>query len=322
MKHCNTEDNRRSMRRLVGRGLFALLLGASPLVLAESQPLVDVEWIKANSCNEDVRVLDIRNGLDGGSRTDYLRGHIPCAVYTDYLKDGWRAKDKNGVPGQLAPVDKLEKLIGGLGIGKDTHVVIAPAGKNALDMGSATRMYWTFKVLGHDNVSILNGGLAAYTKDEKNPLAKGNEQPEAQTFTAEVREEMIVDKDDVKAAIEKGTVIVDNRPHDQYVGINRHPKAARNGTIPGAENLPENWLTENNGGSFRDVATLKQLYALAEVPTQGDQINFCNTGHWASLGWFASHELLGNKDAKVYDGSLVEWTQDESAPLEQKIKLQ
>ena len=322
MKHYNTAHTRRSMQRLAGPGLFALLLGASPLALADSQPLVDVEWIKANSCNDGVRVLDIRNELDGGSRTDYLREHIPCAVYTDYMKDGWRAKDKNGVPGQLAPVDKLETLIGGLGIGNDTHVVIAPAGKNALDMGSATRMYWTFKVLGHDQVSILNGGLAAYTKDEKNPLAKGNERPEPQTFTAKVRDEMIVDKDGVKAAIEQGTVLVDNRPNDQFIGINRHPKSARNGTIPGAENLPENWLTENNGGSFRDVDSLKQLYALAEVPTQGAQINFCNTGHWASLGWFASHELLGNSDAKVYDGSMVEWSQDESAPMDRKIKLQ
>lgn len=322
MKNCNHENALHPMRRSAAAGLFALLLGAGSMALADNQPLVDVDWIKANSCSDGVRVLDIRNRLDGGSRTDYLRGHIPCAAYTDYLKDGWRAKDKNGVPGQLAPVDKLEKLIGGLGIGNDTRVVIAPAGKNALDMGSATRMYWTFKVLGHDKVSILNGGLAAYSKDKKNPLSKGNEQPAPQTFTANVREEMIIGKNDVKAAMEQGTLLVDNRPHDQFIGINRHPKATRNGTIPGAENLPENWLTENNGGSFRDVETLKQLYALAEVPTDGAQINFCNTGHWASLGWFASHEILGNSDAKVYDGSMVEWTQDESAPLEQTIKLQ
>jgi thiosulfate/3-mercaptopyruvate sulfurtransferase len=308
--------------RLAAAGLVALLLGIGNAAWADAEPLVDVDWIKANSCADKVRVLDIRNDLDGGSRTDYLRGHIPCSVYTDYLKGGWRAEDKNKVPGQLASVDKLEALIGGLGIGNETHVVIVPAGKNALDMGSAARMYWTFKVLGHDSVSILNGGLAAYTKDEKNPLAKGSEQPEPQTFNAKVREEMIVDKDDVKAAVEAGTLLVDNRPHDQYVGINRHPKAARSGTIPNAENLPENWLTDNNGGSFRDVETLKKLYALAEVPTDGAQINFCNTGHWAALGWFASHELLGNDEAKVYDGSMLEWSGDASAPMEQKVSFQ
>jgi thiosulfate/3-mercaptopyruvate sulfurtransferase len=313
---------RRPTISLAAAGLLTLMLGVGNSAWAATEPLVDVDWIKANSCADNVRVLDIRNELDGGSRTDYLRGHIPCAVYTDYLKGGWRAEDKNKVPGQLAPTDKLETLIGGLGIDNDTHVVIVPAGKNALDIGSAARMYWTFKVLGHDEVSLLDGGLAAYTKDEKNPLAKGSEQPESRTFKADVREEMLVDKEDVQAALEAGTLLVDNRPHDQYIGINRHPNAARKGTIPGAENLPENWLTDNNGGSFRDAETLRKLYALAEVPTEGPQINFCNTGHWAALGWFASHELLGNEDAKVYDGSMVEWSNDADRPMEQKVTLE
>ncbi len=282
---------------------------------------MDVEWIKANSCGEGVRVLDIRNSLDGGSQTDYLRGHIPCAVYTDYMKDGWRAADQNKTPGQLAPTGNLEKLIGGLGIGNATHVVIVPAGKNALDMGSATRIYWTFKVLGHDNVSILNGGLAAYTKDEKNKLEKGNNKPEAVAFKADLRADMLVSKEDVKAAMGNGVTLVDNRPNDQYIGINRHPKAKRSGTIPGSLNLPENWMTDNNGGSFRDGDTLKKLYALANVPTEGEVITFCNTGHWASLGWFAEHELMGNQQAKLYDGSMVEWSADESLPMEQKAKF-
>lgn len=307
------------LQRFITTGVAVAAIGLSGAAWAAAQPLVDVAWIKANSCNDGVRVLDIRNALDGGSQTDYLRGHIPCAVHTDYLKDGWRVADKNKTPGQLPPADQLEKLIGGLGIGNDTQVVIVPAGKDALDMGSATRMFWTFKVLGHDNVSILNGGLAAYTKDEKNPLEKGNNKPEAVAFKASLRQEMLVGKEEMKAAMEKGVTLVDNRPNDQYIGINRHPKAKRNGTIPGARNLPENWMTENNGGTFRDAETLKKLFAVAEVPTEGEVITFCNTGHWASLGWFAEHELLGNQQAKLYDGSMVEWSADESLPIEQKV---
>lgn len=296
------------------------LLGFSGLASA-AQPLVDVDWVKSHSCDQGVRVLDIRNPLDGGSQTDYLRGHIPCAVYTNYLKGGWRAADKHKTPGQLAPVDKLEKLIGGLGIGNDTHVVVVHAGKNALDMGSATRVYWTFKVLGHDNVSILNGGLAAYSKDPKNKLEKGNKKPQPATFKANLRQDMLVGKDEVRAAMGNGTLLVDNRPNNQYIGINRHGKSKRNGTIPGAVNLPESWLTQNNGGAFRDTASLRKLYSLAKVPTDGEQITFCNTGHWASLGWFASHELLGNDKARMYDGSMVEWSADDSLPMEVKAKF-
>jgi thiosulfate/3-mercaptopyruvate sulfurtransferase len=201
-------------------------------------------------------------------------------------------------------------------------VVIYSAGKNALDMGSSTRVFWTFKVLGHDNVSILNGGYAAYTANKKNKIQRGNNKPNPTTFTAHLRKDMIATKAEVEKAKQEGYLLVDNRPHDQYMGINRHPKAKRNGTIPGAVNLPESWLTDNNGGEFRSAAELKKLYAVAHVPTHGKQITFCNTGHWASLGWFASAELLGDKHVKLYDGSMVEWSADKSLPMEDKVKVQ
>lgn len=282
-------------------------------------PLVDVDWIKANSCNDDVRVLDIRNELDGGSRTEYLKGHIPCAVYTDYLKGGWREGVKK-VPGQLPPTTKIAKLIGDLGIDNDTHVVIYHHGKNAVDTGSATRVYWTFNVLGHENVSILNGGYLGYIADEKNPIEKGNNKVEAKTFDANLQNDMLATAADVKAAIGDGEMqLVDLRPQHQFVGINRHPKSTRNGTIPSAKNLPESWMTVNGGGAFRNADELTKLYALAEVDPSGAQINFCNTGHWASLGWFVSSEIMGNEGAKLYDGSMVEWTAIADMPMERAV---
>lgn len=292
-----------------------------------AEPLVDVDWVKANIGKPNVVFLDVRGKLAGKSKADYLRGHIPGAVWTNYLKDGWRAKDKGGTPGQLAPVAKLEALIGGLGIDNNTHVVVVPQGGKALDMGTGTRVYWTFKVLGHDKVSLLNGGMAAYgavdkkTKKPVNPMEKGAVKPTPKTFKATLRKDMIVSKADIQGAIKDGTAIVDNRPHSQFIGVNRHKLAKRNGTIPGAVNVPESWMTVNGGGVFRPSAQLASLYKAAGVGTKGKQINFCNTGHWASLGWFVSHELLGNKDVKMYDGSMLEWSADKALPIEQKIKL-
>lgn len=306
-------------RSLIMTASAATLLFASGVASAAAQPLVDAAWVKQHSCDSNVRVLDIRNALDGHSVTDYLRGHIPCAVYSDYLKAGWRTK-KDGVVGQLPSMAQLEKLVGGLGIGNDTHVVIVAAGKNALDMGSATRVFWTFKVMGDNNVSILNGGLAAYQK-AKYPLQRGNNKPTPVAFTAHFQPDLLATEQQVVQAMNKGEVLVDNRPHNQYIGINRHPKAERSGTIPGAINLPESWLTSNNGGTFRDPATLRKLYGIAKVPTQGAEINFCNTGHWASLGWFVSYELLGDKKARVYDGSMVQWSANKSLPMQVKDKI-
>ncbi|MGI9304474.1 MAG: sulfurtransferase [Gammaproteobacteria bacterium] len=296
-------------------------MSACSLALA-ADPLVDVDWIKAHSCDDGVRVLDIRNRLDGGSKTAYLQGHIPCAVHTDYLKDGWRSA-VNKVPGQLSNPDNLAKLAGRLGIGNDTHVVVYHHGKNALDMGSATRLYWTFKVLGHDEVSILNGGYLAYAADEKNKIEKGANKPEAVAFKSNLRTEMLITKDDVKKAIEDDSIsLVDLRPNHQFVGINRHPKARRSGTIPTARNLPESWVTANGGGAMRPVAQLKQLYAAAGLDPNAKQINFCNTGHWASLGWFVNSELMGNSNAMLYDGSMVEWSADDSLAMEQKVAIE
>ena len=295
---------------------FALFLCSSAFA---AQPLVDVNWIKDHSCDAGVRVLDIRNPLDGGSRTDYLKGHIPCAVYTDYLKGGWRGL-VNKVPGQLPPTDKISKLIGDLGIDNNTHVVIYHHGKNALDMGSATRVYWTMKVLGHDNASILNGGYLAYAAVKGNKIEKGNNKVAAKIFNANLRKDMLITAMDVKNALSDGkTTLVDLRPQHQFIGINRHPKSSRNGTIPGSKNLPESWMTVNGGGTFRNKGELSKLYKIAKIDPQAEQINFCNTGHWASLGWFVDSEVMGNKKAKLYDGSMVEWTNNASLPMEKSV---
>lgn len=313
------------MRKIFGP-VLTIALAIVAYTADAATPLVDVAWAKANLGKPNVVFLDVRGTLDNSSKADYLRAHIPGAIWTDYLKDGWRYKDKNGTIGQLSPVPNLEKLIGGLGIGNDDHVVIVPLGGAALDVGTATRIYWTFKVLSHDNVSILNGGMVAYTKavDAKtkqpvNSLEKGAVTRKAKVFKGKLRTEMLAGKDDIQKAMKAGVTLVDNRPNDQYLGINKHGQSKRNGTVPGAKNLPESWLTENGGGQFRDKAALEQLYKLASVPTSGEQISFCNTGHWASLGWFVSHEIIGNKNVKMYDGSMVEWSADANLPIQSAI---
>lgn len=297
---------------------IAFAITGTPALAADA--LVDVEWVKANAGKPGVVVIDARGS------TDYLRGHIPGAVNTNYGKDGWRVS-KNGVPG-VFPDDpsKLAAHIGSLGIDNSSHVVLVAPGNSSSDMGTATRMYWTFKVLGHDNVSVLNGGMNAYLAavdkngNPTNPLEKGAAKVAAKTFNVNLRKDMLIGEADVKAAMDKGVVLVDNRTADQYMGVNRHGKAKASGTIPGATNLPQSWMTENAGGTFRDKATLEKLYAAAGVPTSGDQVSFCNTGHWASIGWFVSSEVLGNKDAKMYDGSMTAWTA-KSMPMEQKVKV-
>ena len=299
--------------RNVALGL-SFFTAASSVLAAE--PLVDAAWAKANAGKPGVVFIDFQPS------TDFMRGHIPGAVNSNFAKDGWRAeRASDKVPDMLGEPNKLAELIGKLGIDNDTHVVMVPQGANSTDMGVGTRIYWTFKVLGHDNVSLLDGGMVSYTKDKTNPLETGAAKITPKTFKVNLRKDMIATAEDVKNAKGAGIVLVDNRPEDQFVGINRHPKATASGTLEGAKNFPNSWMTVNGQGEFRKKPELEKLYKVAGVTTGGEQINFCNTGHWASVGWFVSSELMGNKKAKMYDGSMTEWTITKAGPVEQKIKL-
>lgn len=303
-----------------------LLAVAAPLAALAADPLVDVAWLKANLGKPGMVVLDVRSG-GGVTREGYLKAHIPGAVFTDYAKDGWREKSATGIEGQLPAVEKLEKVVGRFGIDNATHVVLIAEGRTAQDMGAATRLYWTLKVLGHDEISILDGGFTAWVaevdKDKKpvNPLETTDNTPAAKAFTAKLRSEMLVSRDEVKDAVAGNLPVVDNRPYDFHVGLTKSSAAKTAGTLPGALHLPEGWLTVNGGGKFRSKAHLAKLYQTAKVPENGKQISFCNTGHWASLGWFVSSELMGNKQARLYSGSMAEWTADPALPVNQIVKL-
>jgi len=292
------------------RGVVPALAGLAAIAAAGATeprpgPLVDAAWVQAHSDDPDVVVVDLRNAIDGGSAEAYRAGHIPGAVYSNYLKAGWRVT-RDGVPGMLPPVPDLERLIGRLGIDNDDHVVLVAGGVGPTDMGSATRVYWTFKVLGHDAVSILDGGHRAYAAAY--PLARGGVTPTPARFDADFRPELLAERAEVGQQLADGdAALIDNRPPAQYRGAKKAPPTPRPGTLRGARNLPEGQLVRADG-TFRRGAALEALLAERGLAGSGPAVTFCNTGHWASLGWFALHELRGQDAVRLYDGSMSEWT--------------
>ncbi len=296
-------------------GLAALALGLATVTAAHAAPpLVDSAWLQPRLDQSNLVVLDIRNKIDGGSREVFEAGHIPGAVYSNYLTDGWRIA-RDGVPGMLPETAALETLIGGLGIGNDSHVVIVPGGVSAVDYGSATRVYWTFKVLGHDEVSILDGGFAAWRQGNR-PLASGPAEATPRDYrVTEIRRELLATAEDVEKALTTGTALIDNRPVEQFRGEAKHPKAARAGSLPGARNIPQSQFFDAETGRFASAETVAGLWRDQKVEAEGEQIAYCNTGHWASLGWFASYAVLGNEKARMYDGSMTDWSAEPARPM-------
>jgi thiosulfate/3-mercaptopyruvate sulfurtransferase len=305
---------RKFFASFVAAGLSALVtLGATfTASAAETQPLVSVSWLQQHLDDKSVLILDIRSAIDGGGAKAYEEAHIPGAVHSDYDKAGWRVT-RNDVPFMLPTVAELEKLIGEIGIDENTHVVVVPAGVNFTDFGSAARTYWTLKVVGVNNVSILDGGVAAW-KAAGLPLENGAKKPTPTIFTASLNEKLLSRLEDVTTSeTAKNATLLDARPASFFNGKEKAPAAKAYGHIPGAVNL--------DSASFYDAATNRlkpraELAALAgQLPAQGPVIAYCNTGHWAATDWFVLHELLGRKDVSLYDGSMVEWTAKATRPI-------
>lgn len=296
--------------------VFAVLtlLTLAPLSSFAASPLVDVSWVKSNIGAKNVVFMDLRN------IHAYQKGHVPGAIHSSYRGDKWRMK-KGAVKGMLPSVEHLEKLLSKLGVDANSHVVVMHGGVSAVETGIATRIYWTLKVLGHSEVSILNGGMAAYLADKTNPLERGIVKRPQTHFKANLNRQYLATAADVSSALENKSTILDARPTDQHLGINKSGAITRTGALPGSISLPGKWVTVNNKGTFRSAKALSKLYKVQNVQSGGKRIVYCNTGHWASLGWFVDSELLGNKQSKVYDGSMAEWSRlpKASHPMEVKV---
>jgi len=300
--------------RLIAAGVTALLVAcASPKADVDVQPLVDAAWL--NTQLDDVIVLDIRSSAGAAEgRETYETGHIPGAIHSGYGQDRWRVT-RDSVPGMAPAVPELEQLIGGLGISNEDYVVIVPAGTTAGEFGSATRVYWQFKVLGHERVSILDGGFEAW-KAAEYPVTTEPLEFEPVSYTADYQSQLVASREDVIAALQNGTQLIDARSASYYMGESKSRSAARAGTIAGAKNVPAAAMTVENGGTFVDFETAASFWNEAGAADDGEQIVFCNTGHLATLTWFAAYELLGNKQARVYDGSTAEWSADPDSPMD------
>jgi thiosulfate/3-mercaptopyruvate sulfurtransferase len=277
-----------------------------------AQPLVSVEWLKAHLADKDVVILDIRSAIDGGGAKAYAEGHVPGSVHSDYDKAGWRVT-RNNVPFMLPTTAELEKLIGDIGIDEDKHVVVVPAGVSFTDFGSAARTYWTLKVVGLKNVSILDGGVAAW-RAAGLPLESGDNKPSATIFTADVDKSLLAQGSEVEAIESKGgATLIDARPASFFFGKEKAPNASAYGHIPGALNLDSASYYESASNRLKPKVELAALSA--QIPA-GPAVSYCNTGHWAATDWFVLHELLGRADVRLYDGSMVEWTADAHRPVE------
>lgn len=282
---------------------FALALAmtaslATSAAAATFGPLVEAGELKASLDTVEPVLLDIRNA-------GYEKGHADGALFAPYRM--FRGPEDN--PGGLVDVEKLEAELEELGLEQDTPIVILSEGKTDTDFGSAARVYWTLKSTGFTDLSILNGGLESW-KAAGLPVNTTSESAFPSELDLTFDDTWLATTADVAAvtAGEAKAVLVDARPAAFYNGEKAHDAASRPGTLPGARNYSYTSFFDKGSPAISRPADPEALKAAMGVRDGEDTVSFCNTGHWAATHWFAVSELAGVKNAKLYAGSMVEYS--------------
>ena len=218
-----------------------------------SKPLVSSDWLEDKVCKDGFIVLEVYR-----SKKNYEVSHIPCSVFTNFYESGWR-ETRDNIPMSIPETRKLVKVIEMHGISNSDHVIISAPGTGKYDAAETAAIYFTFKYLGHEKVSILNGGFKAWEKKWDRDLENGFNAIKKGKFEANLNNEIIANKVEVKELIDTKGYLVDARPSDMYLGINISFPALKNGTIPNSLNIPNNWLLKNSTLYFQDEEELEEL---------------------------------------------------------------
>ena len=297
-------------------------------------PLVETGWLAKNKNN--VVILEIRkdtksftkkpvyakNKKTGKSKLKKVAGHIPGSILVNYSKlrsakkiDGRKVVKMNISKGAF------EKLMQASGVSKNSTVVIVSKGQDNGDVTMATRLYWQMKYYGHDNMAILNGGMAQWIIDKRAVSSKSSKVKKGNWVATAERNDILASSKDVAAAVKSKSQLVDTRPISLYLGTWRKKSYVfANGHIPGAKPYPNELLTTKMPAKFLKTSDSKSLFDQMGIKTDKDSITYCNSGHLATGSWFILSELMGNKNVKMYDGSMHQWTLEKNDVTKMKME--
>jgi thiosulfate/3-mercaptopyruvate sulfurtransferase len=274
--------------------------------------LTETEWLASELNAPDIVIIDgswhmPSEGRD--ARAEYLEEHIPGAIFFDIDEI---ADTKSALPHMLPPPEKFSSRMRSMGIGDGSRIVVY----DTSGMFSAARVWWTFRVMGFDDVTVLNGGLPKW-KREGLPLESGEPAPRStRHFTSRRNADLVRDVYDMKSIIKDHSAeILDARSADRFAGKVAEPRpGVRSGHIPGSLNVPYGKLV-NADGTLKSKSELERVFARAGVDLGKPVITSCGSGITASVLALALAEI-GHRRTAVYDGSWSEWGADQSLPVE------
>ena len=275
-------------------------------------PLVSTDWLAAHLNDANLRIVDVRWYLlekDKNGRDEYLRGHIPGAVFLDIEAD--LAPPRGQGPGRhpLPRPDAFAETMARAGIGAETHVIAYD------DRGGATaaRLWWLLRYFGHANVSLLDGGIVRWIAENR-PLQTQVPQVPPAVFVARPQPGRVVNRRIVDALRQDpNALVLDVRMAERYEG-KVEPVDPRAGHIPGAKNAPiAGNLRAADDPRLLDPAALRARYDALGASQAEQVVAYCGSGINACQAIFAMQ--LAGIQALLYEGSWSDWSSDPDAPL-------
>ena len=311
---------RTSMKRnLIKSIIIALLIATTTIVSAPQVAnagtghLASTSWLAKNLGAPGMVIIDVR------TEANYNFAHLPGAVSMPYLK--WEPYNrKMKWQKMISPAD-FTGMMRSLGVNQSSHVVIYDQGNTALDASEGGAAVWIMESMGHEDVSYLDGGFTKWTFEGR-IIDKNKPKPKAGDFTAKPDQTKVATLDDVVSNLKtKEAVFLDDRSAVQHFGISKRPDVVRYGHIPDSLNFPVDFMT--NAGINRapaTIRTLKELNAMAEgvgLPRDRNTkiIIYCNSAQQAGMGYFVLRDVMGYRNVKTYDGSMLEYAQDKRLPM-------
>jgi thiosulfate/3-mercaptopyruvate sulfurtransferase len=303
--------------------LFIALTSSHAQAFQVPSPLVETGWLADNINN--VVILDVRKDDLAAFTTT---GHIPGAALVNWANVRSN-RMLNGVYVQyIIPTQQdFNALMQAAGVNQDSAVVITSKSSTGEEAAFATRLYWSLKYYGFDNAAVLNGGTTKWI-NEKRAVSLAASAPVPGNFTASTeRMEIFGTTEDVLAALDsdvnknkykpgKDTQLVDGRELNYYLGSAIKPYVYARGHIPTGKDFPLHMMVNAGApATFTPTNTLLQAIEAMGIDPYGKMIIYCNSGHEGSALWFFLHEIVGNQNVSLYDGSMAEWTLDPSRPV-------
>jgi thiosulfate/3-mercaptopyruvate sulfurtransferase len=243
----------------------------------------------------------------------YEQGHLAGAVGWNWQKDLQRHPVRD-----IPTKDEWEALLSRSGIANDTAVVLYGDNNNWF----AAFAYWLFKLHGHENVRLMNGGRAKWVAEGRE-LTTDVPSHASTAYPVTGSANLRALRDDVREQLGRGGLaLVDVRSPGEYSGELLAPAnmpqegAQRGGHIPGAQNIP--WATTvAEDGTFKSAEELREIYGGKGIGGDKPIVAYCRIGERSAHSWFVLHELLGFQNVRNYDGSWTEWGSLVGAPIEQ-----